>query len=142
MRFVPIKREREIYPMMSLFDNFVHHLWDEDKSQENQKAMAIDVVEYDDKYEIQADLPGFKKKDINISIKENELVIEANLEEKKEEKKGSYRRRERYKGSYRRVLSIPDLINKEKIDARFEDGILTLEIPKKEPKPVKKIRIG
>ena len=142
MRFVPIKREREIYPMMSIFDNFVHQFLDDDRSQENRKAMAIDIVEHENKYEILANLPGFKKKDIKISIEDNELVIEANHEEKKEEKKGSYCRCERYKGSYRRVLSIPDFIDKEKIDAKFEDGILTLEIPKTEPKPVKEIKIG
>ena len=142
MRFVPIKREREIYPMMSIFDNFVHHFLDEDRSQENQKAMAIDILEHENKYEILANLPGFKKKDIKISIEDNELVIEANHEEKKEEKRGSYCRSEIYKGSYRRVLSIPDFIDKEKIDARFEDGILILEIPKTEPNPVKEIKIG
>ena len=142
MRFVPIKREREFYPMLSLFDNFVHNFWDEDKSQESQRAMAIDIVEHDDKYDIQANLPGFKKEDIDISIKDNELVIEANHEEKKEEKKGSYCRCERYKGNYRRVLAVPDFIDEEKINAKFADGILSIAIPKKESKPVKEIKIG
>ncbi len=128
--------------MMSLFDKFVDDFFKGDEMQENQRAMAIDILEEDDKFVIEANLPGFKKKDVKISVNNNELIIEAQRDEKKEEKKGSYCRCERYQGSYRRVLSLNDEVNSEKIVARFEDGVLKLDIPKKEPAPSKEIKIG
>jgi len=69
-------------------------------------------------------------------------VIEAHKDEKKEEKKGSYCRCERYQGNYRRVLSLNDEVNSEKIAAFYDNGVLKLEVPKKEPAPSKEIKIG
>ena len=142
MRHAIIRKDREFYPRMSFFDDFFNRFFDNEFIEDTQRIMAVDIIEHDDKYEIQANLPGFQKKDIKISINNNELVIEANKEETKEEKKGSYCRCERYKGSYRRVLTLSDQTDKEKINAKFEDGVLTLDILKIEPQPVKEIKIG
>jgi HSP20 family protein len=142
MKVVPYSNKRNFYPMMSLFDKFVDDFFKDDQVQDNQRTMAIDILEEENKFVIEANLPGFKKKDVKININNNELIIEAKKEEKKEEKKGSYCRCERYQGSYRRVLSLNDEVDKNKIEAKFEDGVLILDIPKKEPVPSKEIKIG
>ena len=143
MRHLPIRKtRRDFFPMMSVFDNFFNHYEEEDKDRENVRSMAIDLVENDKDYEVVANLPGLKKENIKISINDNELVIDAKQEEKKEEKKGSYYRCERYNGNYRRSLTLTDQCDADKIDAKFKNGVLTLSIPKKEPVPSKEIQIG
>ena len=142
MKVVPYNNKKNFYPMMSLFDKFVDDFFTGEQVQEKQRTMAIDILEEEGKFVIEANLPGFKKKDVKININNNELVIEAKKEEKKEEKKGSYCRSERYQGSYRRVLSLSDQVDREKIAAKFEDGVLILDIPKKDPVPSKEIKIG
>ena len=142
MKVVPFNSRRSYYPMMSVFDRFADDFFKHEDVKDKHRAMAIDILEEDDKFVIEANLPGFKKTDVKISVNNNELVIEARKEEKKEEEKGSYYRCERYKGSFRRVLNLSDLVDKEKITAKFEDGVLILEIPKKEAIPVKEIKIG
>jgi len=128
--------------MMSVFDNFFNNYPEEDKDRENVRRMAIDLVENDKDYEVVANLPGIKKDNIKISINDNELVIDAKQEEKKEEKKDSYYRCERYSGNYRRSLTLTDHCDSDKIKAKFEDGVLNLTIPKKKPVPAKEIKIG
>ena len=142
MKLVPFNNRKNYYPMMSVFDRFVDDFFKQEDVQDNQRAMAIDIMEEDDKFVIEANLPGFKKNDVKISVNNNELVIEAKKEEKKEEKKGSYCRCERFKGSYRRVLNLSDHIDKDNIDAKFEDGVLALDIPKMEPVAAKEIEIN
>ncbi|MDO9576258.1 MAG: Hsp20/alpha crystallin family protein [Candidatus Cloacimonadales bacterium] len=142
MKVVPYNNRRNFYPMMSVFDKFVDDFFKPEDGQDNQRTMALDILEEDEKFLIEANLPGFKKEDVKISVNNNELVIEAKKDEKKEEKKGSYCRCERYQGSYRRVLSLSDQVDRDKIEAKFEDGVLILDIPKMEPVPAKEIKIG
>jgi HSP20 family protein len=135
------RRNRDLFPAVSLFDNFLQRFFDEDIAEENERMMAIDVIENDDNYQVIADLPGIKKDNISISMDDNELVIEAQQDEKREEKKGSYYRCERYSGNYRRSIFLSENVDRNNIDAKFEDGVLEIVLPKKEPKPVKKIAV-
>ncbi|MBN1949484.1 MAG: Hsp20/alpha crystallin family protein [Candidatus Cloacimonetes bacterium] len=141
MKIVPYRRERNLMPAMSVFDNFMNRIFEDEAGNDIQRAMALDIIEEDDKFIIEANLPGFKKDDISIGIEENELIIEAKKEEKNEEKKGSYCRCERYHGNFRRVLSLSDNIDRDKIDAAYEDGVLIIKIPKVEPQPAKRVQI-
>ena len=140
MRYAPSKRS-ELYPMMSAFDKFFESFWEDEQADENVRMMAVDLIEQEDKYLVKADLPGFDKQDINISIDKNNLVIEANHSDKKEEKEESYYRCERYSGNYRRVISLSEKCKAEQVKADFINGVLKIEIPKVEPEPVKKIAI-
>ena len=142
MKYVPIRRNGGFYPRMTLFDNFVNNFISDESYEDNQRMMAIDIKEEDDKFIVEANLPGFTKKNIKMSVDNNELIIEANREETKEEKKDSYCRCERYKGNYRRTFSLSDHVDKDKIDAKFKDGVLSLMIPKITPEPAKEITIG
>ncbi len=141
MKYAPTKNRKDYYPMLSVFDKFFEDFFKEDQVEENLRMMAIDLFEEDDKYVVKADLPGFDKKDINISIDQNNLVIEATHEEKKEKKKKSYYRSERYSGNYRRTITLTEKCEIDKIKANFKNGVLNIEIPKTDPKPVKKIDI-
>lgn len=140
MRYAPKKRN-ELYPMMSAFDKFFNSFWEDEQADENVRMMAVDLIEQENKYLVKADLPGFDKEDINISIDKNNLVIEANHSEKKEEKDESYYRCERYSGNYRRTITLTEKCEADKIKANFKNGVLDIEIPKSEPEPVKKIDI-
>ena len=96
-----------------------------------------DIIETDTGYQLQAELPGFKKEDIKIDLGNDRLTIKAEHTESAEEKKqGSYLRRERSFGSYARSFDITG-IEESAITASYENGILTLELPRKAaPAPV------
>lgn len=141
MRYVPIKRRGDYIPMVSAFDKFFDNFFEGDEADENVRTMMIDLVENEKDYQIKADLPGIEKKNVNISIDNNNLVIEANRNEKKEEKKGSYYRCERYSGNYKRSIALTEQCDATSINAEFKNGVLTITIPKTEPEPAKKIEI-
>ena len=134
-------KKNELFPTLSLFDDLLKNFYMEDRDAENLKLMPIDLIEVDDHYEVKANLPGFDKKEIKISLKDDELIIEANHTEKKEEKKGSYYKIERYSGNYRRAIALSETCDADSIDANYKNGVLTISIPKKEPKPMKEITI-
>jgi HSP20 family protein len=143
MKLVPYNRNYEFKPMTSmlnLFDDFFNRYY-EDEQDNSFKAMAMDIVEHEKEFELLANLPGFKKEDVKISVHDNQLVIEAKCENKKEEKKGTMYRCERYSGSFRRTLYLPDNADVTKIQAKMEDGVLKLAVPKKEASPQKEIVI-
>ncbi len=142
MKVIPYRRERELRPFFSAFDSFAKNFFDDDFSADYQRTMAVDIVERDNHFVVEANLPGFKKEDLNISLDNNTLIIEAKKDETKEEKKNTYYCRERYQGSYRREITLSDSVDKTNINARYEDGVLSLEIPKIKPVPAKQIEIS
>ena len=100
--------------------------------------MKTDVIEKDNTYELEAELPGFNKEDINIDLKNDVLTISASHNENKDEKdeNGKYIRRERRSSSYQRSFRTPGL-KPEDIIAQYKNGVLTVSIPKKEELPKK-----
>ena len=97
-------------------------------------VMKTDVHEHDDGYEVVIDLPGFKKDELQISLDNGYLSISASKGVDKDEKnkKGKIIRQERYAGSMQRSFFVGDNLTEEDIKAKFEDGVLKLNIPKKE----------
>lgn len=93
----------------------------------------VDIKESDDAYELEADLPGLTKEDVKLDYKDNVLSIEAYKEEKaeKEDKDRNYIRRERSTRSYSRQFIFKD-IDEDNISAKFDKGVLTIELPKKD----------
>ncbi len=144
MKIVPYTKNHEFKPMMSMlnmFDDFFNRVYDEDVDN-SFKAMALDIVEHEKEFRIMANLPGFKKENVKLSVHDNQLLIEAKCESKTEENKGTVYRCERYSGNYRRNLYLPDNADIAKIHAKMEDGVLLLTIPKKEQTPEKEIIIN
>ena len=103
-----------------------------------KKLMLTDIKESDKGYELEMDLPGFKKEEIKASIENGYLIISAEkgLEKDENESEGKkYICRDRYTGSCQRAFYVGDDIEKDDIKASFKHGILHLDIPKKQPKP-------
>ena len=98
-------------------------------------VMKTDVREQEDKYEVVIDLPGFKKEEIKVELKEGYLTVSAgkSLEEGDKNQEGKYIRRERYVGNMSRSFFVGKDVTKEDIHAKFEDGVLTLDFPKEKP---------
>lgn len=99
--------------------------------------MKTDIRDMDQSYELDIDMPGFKKEDIKAELKDGYLTIQAQTSRDNDEKdeKGRYIRRERYSGSCQRSFYVGKDVAQEDIKARFENGILKLTIPKKEALP-------
>ena len=100
--------------------------------------MKTDVQEHDDRYEVDIDLPGFKKEEIALELEDGTLTVRAekNLEEKKEDEKGKMIRKERYAGSMQRSFYVGENVTPDEISAKYEDGVLKLQVPKKEEKKI------
>ncbi len=98
--------------------------------------MKTDIRDVDGNYELDIDLPGFKKEDVKIQLKDGYLNIQATREEKKDanDEKGKYVRRERYSGTCARSFYVGANIKHEDIHAKYDNGILKLTFPKEETK--------
>ena len=97
--------------------------------------MKTDVVDNGDHFTVKADLPGFDKKDIKIGMTNGVLTVSASHEEnkdEKDEKSGKYLRRERRTASYERSFHVGKEVKPEEIDAKYENGVLTLNVPNKQ----------
>ncbi|MBD3292982.1 MAG: Hsp20 family protein [Armatimonadia bacterium] len=91
---------------------------------------AVDVKETDKAYLMEADLPGMSEKDVDIRVDGDTLTLASERSEEKEDKNAGYLRRERYWQSFRRSFRLPEDVQKDKIDARFHNGVLTIEMPR------------
>ncbi len=102
-----------------------------------KSMMKTDVRETDGSYEVDIDLPGFKKDEITAELKDGYLTVAAakNVNNDQKNKEGKYIRRERYAGSMTRSFYVGDDVTQEDIKAKYEDGILKLTVPKKDAKP-------
>ncbi len=98
----------------------------------NVSQFRTDILDKGDHYELQAELPGFKKEDIHIDVENGALNISAEHKDEVEEKKGSYVRRERKYGSFSRSFDVSG-VNVDDISAEYHDGVLSLKLPKKNP---------
>ena len=105
-----------------------------------KNMMKTDVKETDSGYEVDIDLPGFKKDEINAKLENGYLTISASkgLDKDEKDKEGKYIRRERYAGAMSRSFYVGEQVHQEDIRAKFEDGILRLSVPKKDAKEVEK----
>ena len=100
----------------------------------SKNMMKTDVRETEGSYELDIDLPGFKKDEINAEIRDGYLTVSAakGLDKDESDKDGRYIRRERYAGQCSRSFYVGEGVTEQDISAKFEDGILRLSIPKKE----------
>jgi HSP20 family protein len=134
MTFNALTRKTERLP--SIFDDFFKP-WNEIfKTNEGWGRMmtvpGVNVSENKDHYNLSLAVPGLKKDDFKIDVEGNILSISSEKEESKEEKDAQFTRREYSYSSFSRSFTLPDDVNKEKIDAAYEDGVLKLTLSKKE----------
>ncbi|MFW6269475.1 MAG: Hsp20/alpha crystallin family protein [Bacillota bacterium] len=95
-------------------------------------GFKTDIKEDENNYYIEAELPGLSKEDINLELDNDRLIISATNEEKREREEENYIRRERRTGTYQRAFQIEN-VEEDAIEAEYEDGILKILLPKKEP---------
>lgn len=130
----------------NLFDDFMDDAFERNffggrnplYGKHSKNLMKTDVKETETGYELDIDLPGFKKDEISAHLEDGYLTVSAAKGVDKDEKdnEGRYIRRERYSGSMTRSFYIGNSVTEEDIKAKYEDGILSLSIPKKDPKAV------
>ena len=127
----------------NLFDDFFNFPFYDDKAERRAEKklyghhahnlMKTDIKEKKDGYELEMDLPGFKKDEISAKLDDGYLTISASkgLDKDEEDKKGNYIRRERYAGSTSRSFYVGNGVKNEDVHAKFENGVLRLSVPKK-----------
>lgn len=110
---------------------------------QGERFPSIDVIENEKGFKIRAELPGMDPENVDISVSEGYLSLKGERTEEKEEKDDNYLRHELSYGSFQRTIALPDTANCDKADASFKNGILTIDVPKKEgaAKKPKKLRI-
>ena len=104
-----------------------------------KNLMKTDVRETDDAYEVDIDLPGFKKDEVTAQLNDGYITISASKgldKDEKDKKTGKYIRKERYAGSMSRSFYVGEDVTQDEISAKFENGILQLKVPKKADKAV------
>ena len=130
---MPVRRTQGWLP--GILDDFFENEWVDKTS---STAPAVNVIETDKEYKVEIAAPGLTRDDFKIDINEdNELTVsmekkvEKNEESEKEGKKHTYLRREFSYSSFRQRMILPDNVNVDNIDAKMENGVLTIDIPKK-----------
>lgn len=131
----------------NLFDEFWNDPFDMDRmlprgrdplyGKHSKNLMKTDVRETEGSYELDVDLPGFKKDEVNVELKNGYLTIQASkgLDKDESDKKGKYIRQERYAGACSRSFYVGKGVEPEEIGAKFENGILEISVPKETKKP-------
>lgn len=139
-----VKKQNTAFP--SLFNEFFNDdLWGWNTDYTKANVPAVNIAETDEDYRLELAAPGLTKDDIKINVEDHRLVIASEKKEEKEEKKDNYYRKEFNYQGFRRTFSLPEYeVEEDKIDAHYENGVLSIILPKREeakPKPARQIDI-
>jgi len=144
--FPAIAREQFLTPFDKMFDQIINSQFPEIEKQIGVKPFQgtaypkVNVYEYDDKVGVIAEIPGLDKKDLKIEVEDGKLTISGDKHGTFDVKGAKVIRRELKQSSFKRQFELGDLLDGDKIKANFKDGLLSIEIPKIEPKiPDKKL---
>ena len=134
MAMIEIMRPNTAVP--TLFDDFFkpfNELFDNSRFWGRAATVpAVNIIENKDHYKVTLAVPGVKKEDFKIDVDNRTLTISAEKEEKMEEKEDRYTRREYNYTSFSRSFTLPEDVKQDAIEARYEDGVLNLLLPRKE----------
>jgi len=132
-----VKHRRNYFP--TIFDDFFGDDWlrfPAEAKRENN-VPAVNVKESDNGYTVELAAPGLTKQDFNVEVDKDLLTISSEKQENKEETEENYTRREFSYTSFKRSFHLPEHVDGDKIEAKYEDGVLKLVIPKKDEKALK-----
>lgn len=124
--------------MNDLMDQF---FTGEEAGRLNWFSPRTNVAETADGYEISVDLPGMKREDLDVELKEGQLWITGRRHEEKEEKGTTFHLVERQHGEFRRVIPLDASVEADKVEAEYKDGVLHLKVPKSEARKPKRIDV-
>ncbi len=110
--------------------------------EERRWMPAIDIFEKDNKFVVKAELPGMNEEDIDVSVVGDTLTIKGEKKTESEVKDKDYYRSERSYGSFMRSISLPATVNADKIEAKYEDGVLEVSLPKVAEVKPKKVKVS
>ena len=129
--------------MDRIFNELIPFNWRLDESETSMASWTptTDMMETDEAYLIEVDLPGLTKKDIQINAHDNVLSIEGERKRETKEEHPGYLRNERYFGSFKRSIMLPASVMADKIKATFKDGVLRINVPKAEKSKRKTVPI-
>jgi HSP20 family protein len=120
---------------------FRHSDWPFLRSEVNVQAPSVDVVDREEEIIVRAELPGFKKENINVSLNETSVTIKATSESEKKVEEGDYHRREISRGYVSRTVQLPSEVVGDEAKARLTDGVLEIKVPKATKSKSKTIEI-
>ncbi len=141
-RFTPFSHLARFDPFRT--DDWFKGFWVSPFSSAMEAApqIKIDVTESDKSYSVRAELPGVKKEDIKVNVDSNRISISAEVKQEKEEKKGEkVVCRERYQGAVYRSFTLESKVDEAKAQAKIENGVLELTLPKKGGNGAKQLQI-
>lgn len=132
--------------MLSLFTPFDELLknddfWGRAPAAERAHAPAVDIVEEKDAFVLNAEMPGFKPEDVDISVDGNVLTLKGERRYDRQKDDKGYRRIERRYGSFRRAFTLPETVRTDAIDATLRSGVLTVRIPKRDALVPRKVTV-
>jgi len=132
---------RDVFFPRSLSSMF-NEMWNEDMNETTSFFRpSVDVLESESAFEIHLSIPGLKKKEISIDLKNDVLTISGERKQKEEKKEAKYHIGEIRYGKFSRTFRLPENVNSDAIEATFNDGVLELSIPKSEAQKPKSISI-
>lgn len=135
---LPSKRHQEVPRLFKEMEDMVRHLWDDFPEERSMPELTMEwaprlnLAETETAIEVKAELPGLDKKDIDISLEGDTLIIKGEKHQEKEEKDKRFHRIERTYGSFYRTVRLPTEVMPDKIEAAYENGVLTVTLPKTE----------
>ncbi len=138
-----VKRNNLIFP--GLMNDIFNPDWFGGIENSNQHIPAVNIKENAENFALELSVPGFKKDDFNIELDNDVLTISSEVKTETESKEEKYTRKEFTYTSFKRAFTLPETVDGSKINASYENGILTLLVPKKEetlPKPKRFIEIA
>lgn len=142
-----IMRRRPMFDLLSArndidsFFNDAFRIWEEGASERLGWKPAVDMVEGEKEFVITAELPGVKKEDVKISLQDNKLVISGEMKEDKDVQEKNYYLMERARGKFSRSFTLPSNVDSSKTDAKYENGVLKLTLPKSQAALPREIEI-
>jgi len=140
-------REEFMVPFDSLFDDIIQKTMPSFTDEfginffGSNSYPKVDVIDYSDKIIIEAEIPGLSKEEVSVDLEENVLTVSGSKNKKQDNSDIKYIRKELKRSSFKRSFKLGENINQKKVNADFNNGILLITLPKREPEKPKKIKI-
>ncbi len=138
MRWDPF---RDIAPMRSAIDRLFDEFWTPTIWHERQYAFPVDLSETDESVVARAALPGVNPDEVEVSVNDDLLTIKGETKEEKKDEREHYVHRELTYGAFSRTVQLPASVDSEKATAEYEDGVLTITLPKVEGDRARTIKV-